>query len=111
MEKNSPVVYNIWEGYYKFILGANAALDYIGDVNGTEAEKNYVIAQALGLRAFYYFMLVNHFGAPYNYDKQAAGVPLKLTSNLLPEEDLLMTRNSVEEVYNQIIEDLSEAER
>ena len=39
------------------------------------------------------------------------GVPLKLTSNLLPEEDLLMTRNSVEEVYNQIIEDLSEAER
>ena len=95
MEKNSPVVYNIWEGYYKFILGANAALDYIGDVNGTEAEKNYVIAQALGLRAFYYFMLVNHFGAPYNYDKQAAGVPLKLTSNLLPEEDLLMTRNSV----------------
>ncbi len=45
-KKNSPVVYNIWEGYYKFILGANAALDYIGDVNGTEAEKNYVIAQA-----------------------------------------------------------------
>lgn len=39
MEKNSPVVYNIWEGYYKFILGANAALDYIGDVNGTEAER------------------------------------------------------------------------
>ncbi len=111
METNSPVVYNIWEGYYKFILGANAALDYIGDVNGTEAEKNYVIAQALGLRAFYYFMLVNHFGAPYNYNKQAAGVPLKLTSNLLPEEELLMTRNSVEEVYDQIVEDLTEAEQ
>lgn len=111
MEKNSPVVYNIWEGYYKFILGANAALDYIGDVKGTDAEKNYVIAQALGLRAFYYFMLVNHFGAPYNYDKQALGVPLKLTSNLLPEDELLVPRNSVEEVYNQIIEDLNESER
>lgn len=111
MEKNSPVVYNIWEGYYKFILGANAALDYIGDVSGTKAEKDYVIAQALGLRAFYYFMLVNHFGVPYNYNKQAAGVPLKLTSDLQPEEELLIPRNSVEEVYNQIIADLTEAEQ
>lgn len=56
-------------------------------------------------------MLVNHFGAPYNYDKQALGVPLKLDSNLLPEDQLLMTRNTVEEVYNQIVDDLNEAER
>lgn len=111
MERNGDNIQNIWEGYYEYILGANAALDYIGDVGGTEAEKNYVIAQALGLRAFYYFMLVNHFGAPYNYNKQALGVPLKLSSNLLPEDQLLMTRNTVEEVYNQIVEDLNEAER
>ena len=111
MERNGYPLQNIWEGYYNYILGANAALDYIGDVNGTEAEKNYVIAQSLGLRAFYYFMLVNHFGAPYNYDKQALGVPLKLDSNLLPEDQLLMTRNTVEEVYNQIVDDLNEAER
>ena len=56
-------------------------------------------------------MLVNHFGAPYNYNKQALGVPLKLDSNLLPEDQLLMTRNTVEEVYNQIVDDLNEAER
>ena len=111
MERNGYPLQNIWEGYYNYILGANAALDYIGDVNGTEAEKNYVIAQSLGLRAFYYFMLVNHFGAPYNYNKQALGVPLKLDSNLLPEDQLLMTRNTVEEVYNQIVDDLNEAER
>lgn len=55
MERNGYPLQNIWEGYYNYILGANAALDYIGDVNGTEAEKNYVIAQSLGLRAFYYF--------------------------------------------------------
>ncbi|WP_195531929.1 RagB/SusD family nutrient uptake outer membrane protein [Bacteroides finegoldii] len=111
MEKNNYNIQNIWEGYYNYILGANAALDYINEVNGTAAEKNYVIAQALGLRAFYYFMLVNHFGAPYNYNKQALGVPLKLNSNLLPEDQLLMERNSVEEVYNQIITDLNESER
>jgi len=43
MERNGYPLQNIWEGYYNYILGANAALDYIGDVNGTEAEKNYVI--------------------------------------------------------------------
>lgn len=54
MERNGYPLQNIWEGYYNYILGANAALDYIGDVNGTEAEKNYVIAQSLGLRVFLY---------------------------------------------------------
>lgn len=112
MDKSGTnVFYNIWEGYYTLILGANAALDYIENVNGTTIEKNYVKAQAMGLRSFYYFMLINHFGAPYNYDKNALGVPLKLNSNLLPEGDLLLERNTVERVYNQILADLNEAER
>lgn len=103
--------HNIWEGYYSNILGANAALDYIDDVSGTADEKNYVVAQALGLRGFYYFMLVNFFGAPYNYDKDALGVPLKLSSELLPEENIMLKRNTVEEVYNQILADLDKAEQ
>lgn len=97
-----------WEIYYGVILGANAALDYIDDVAGTEDEKNNVKAQALALRGYYYFQLVNFFGAPYNYDKKADGVPLKLTSALGSQE---LPRNSVEEVYTQVLEDLKEAER
>lgn len=110
-ERTGYGLFNIWESYYKYILGANAALDYINDVSGTEAEKDYVKAQALGLRGFYYFLLVNHFGAPYNYNKDALGVPLKLNSNLLPEDQILMARNTVEEVYTQVLLDLNEAER
>lgn len=110
-EKTGYGTHNVWESCYKYILGANAALDYIHDVSGTEAEKDYVQAQALGLRGFYYFLLVNHFGAPYNYNKNALGVPLKLNSNLVSEDQILMTRNTVEEVYTQILLDLDEAER
>lgn len=110
-EKTGYGTHNVWESCYKYILGANAALDYIHDVSGTEAEKDYVQAQALGLRGFYYYLLVNHFGAPYNYNKNALGVPLKLTSNLVSEDQILMTRNTVEEVYTQILLDLDEAER
>lgn len=102
---------NVWRGCYMNILGANAAIDYLSEVDGTEAEKNYVRAQALGLRAFYYYLLVNYFGAPYNYDKTALGVPLKLDSFLGDEDNFFPTRNTVEEVYNQIVNDLNEAER
>ena len=101
---------NVWKGYYELILGANAALDYLDDVSGTAEEKNYVKAQALALRGFYYFMLVNHYGAPYNYNKDALGVPLKLSSELLPDENILLPRNTVAQVYSQVLKDLDEAE-
>ena len=50
---------DVWANYYRLILGANAALDYLDDVRGSVEEKAYVAAQAYALRAFYYFNLVN----------------------------------------------------
>lgn len=97
-----------YESLYDYIMGANAALDYIDDVSGTTADKNNVRAQALALRAYYYYLLVNLWGEPYNYNRQAAGVPLILSSALSTQD---LPRNSVEEVYNQIVADLLEAEQ
>ena len=62
-----------WKWFYSYILGANAALDYIDGVSGTDDERNIVKAQAFALRGYYYFQLVNMWGAPYNYDKKALG--------------------------------------
>lgn len=98
--------YFIWDDYYKKILGTNAALDYIDGVSDALETKEYVKAQALGLRAFYYFNLVNLFGVPYTHDSGAPGVPLKLTSNL---STALTGRNSVKEVYEQVLSDLNGA--
>lgn len=100
--------YNIYGTVYQKIVGCNAALDYLDDVQGTEEQKNDVRAQALVLRSYFYFYLVNLYGKPYNYDKHALGVPLKLTSELISGG---IARNTVEEVYNQIVGDLLEAER
>lgn len=99
---------NVWSSSYKFILGCNAVLDYVDKVKGTDDEKSYVTAQALGLRAFYYFQLVNLFGEPYYYNKTALGVPLKINSNLDIEYP---RRATVEEVYRQITTDLDNAEK
>ncbi|WP_065219208.1 MULTISPECIES: RagB/SusD family nutrient uptake outer membrane protein [Butyricimonas] len=106
--KNAGNYKKVWESFYNLILGTNAALDYINEVSGTEEEKAYVKAQALALRAFYYFQLVNLFGEPYTYNKDALGVPLKLTSALSSGYD---KRKKVGEVYEQIIKDLDNAER
>ena len=110
-EKLGQQTVNTWENLYEYILGANATLDYIDEVSGTEIEKNYIKAQSYALRAFYYYMLVNQYGLPYNYNKESLGVPLKLDSKMRDDDNILMRRNTVEEVYRQIVPDLNEAER
>ena len=99
---------NLYSSYYALILGANAILDYVDDINDDKNAINSVKAQALALRGFLYFNLINIFGTPYNYDKTALGVPLKLNSGI---EESELKRNTVEEVYVQIIKDLLQAER
>lgn len=98
----------MWESQYKLILGANAALDYVDDVTGTIDEKTLVKAQAYALRALYEFNLVNIFGEPYNHNPQALGIPLRLSSGVEKDE---IARNTVKEVYDQVIKDLNEAEK
>ena len=96
-----------WDEYYETILGCNVALDYLEKVNDAEEMERYVAAQALALRAFNYFQLVNLFGAPYNYNPDALGVPLKLKSGLTTD---WMKRNTVGEVYGQICKDLAQSD-
>ena len=101
---------NIYESYYKVILGTNAVLDYIPEVKDTEENINKVKAQAYALRGFYYFNLVNIYGQPYNVNPEAPGVPLKLNSGIEESNDYLK-RKSVAEVYDQILSDLHAAEQ
>ncbi|MBZ4189378.1 RagB/SusD family nutrient uptake outer membrane protein [Niabella beijingensis] len=68
-----------------------------------------VDGEARFLRAYYYFMLVNVYGKPYNIATAGTdyGIPLKLNPDI---EDKFFTRATVEEVYKQIINDLLQAE-
>lgn len=100
--------YNTYGQVYKKIVGCNAVLDYVNDAQGGTLEKNKVVAQALAFRGYFYFHLINLYGQPYSFNKNALGVPLKLSSDLSTGG---MARNTVEEVYKQILDDLLEAER
>lgn len=105
--QQGTVMGKAWDEFYTAVLGCNVALDYLDKINDEEERERYVAAQALALRAFNYFQLVNLFGAPYNYNPDALGVPLKLTSGLTTER---LERNTVGEVYNQICSDLASAD-
>lgn len=99
-----------YDHYYRCIKGCNVVLDMIDRVSGSEAEKGNVRGQALAMRGYYYFMLVNLFGQPYNAPgvdvSQSPGVPLILTSTV---KDEFPVRSSVSQVYKQIETDLLEA--
>jgi len=105
--KDNNVFDNTYKNLYKKIMGCNAALDYVDDCSGTDNERAFAKGQALFLRSFYYFMLVNFYAPPYASAPDALGVPLRLESTL---EDYELTRNTVKDVYERIITDLTTAE-
>lgn len=98
---------DVYSMTYERIVGANAVLDGIDNATGgSRKDIDIIKAEALALRGYYYFMLVNIFGKPYCVDKGSLGVPLKLNADM---ETSGLKRNTVEEVYQQIVADLEES--
>lgn len=99
---NSRVFRN-WSEIYNGILKANTVIEKVAlvtDPSMSEKRKGEVKGEALFLRAYHYFTLVKLHG----------GVPLLLepTKSTDPN-DVRVPRNTVDEVYQQIIADLLEA--
>ena len=97
-ESTGNWIENRYQSVYTCIARLNTILSRIDGSELTEEEKNAVKAEALFLRAYYYFDLVQHWG----------GVPLML-EEVLSEADAFVAKSSAEEVYAQIISDVSEA--
>ncbi len=100
-----------WLESYEAINIANNVLSAL-EVFRTETEKDQVEGEALFIRAMVYFDLVRFFAKPYSAGNATSnpGVPLILTPTRGIDGGSFVSRNSVEEVYNQIIADLTKAE-
>jgi starch-binding outer membrane protein, SusD/RagB family len=93
--------------YYRVIANANQAVELIDKAAGTQAERDQVKGEALGLRAWAYFNLVQLYGKRYDANVKPnaqLGVPLVL--QFTPEGK---PRSTVEEIYTQINKDLADA--
>ncbi|WP_321479477.1 RagB/SusD family nutrient uptake outer membrane protein [uncultured Bacteroides sp.] len=102
-----------WQELYRLINVANNILFSAKDLPKKSEDDQIgtlkVEGEAHFLRAFYYFWLVNLYGEPYSAATAttALGVPLKLSEKV---EDKIFRRNTIQEVYDQILDDLNQAE-
>lgn len=102
-----------WKETYRLINVANNILESVDDVpQQTNDEKQgaaRVKGEASFLRAAYYFWLTNLYGKAYNPTTAThdLAVPLKTEAKV---NDILYSRNSVQELYDQILSDLTVAE-
>ena len=103
----------IWDGYYASIASVNAALQAIDEVaaknGGMTATLKAARAEALLIRAYSHFCLVNVFCQPYKDDeasKRDIGIPY-----VTEVEDVVQKqydRGNVADVYAKIQADLEE---
>lgn len=103
LRPTNEVTTRFFRQVYRAIGRTNAAIDGISAMDETvfeEGIQNTLLGEALFLRALNYFNLVQFYG----------GVPIVTTATTsLEPEDILIPRNTEEEVYAQIIEDLQQA--
>jgi hypothetical protein len=96
-DAGNTVFNGTWTGYYQGIYRANVAITNIPSVDMDEDLRARLVGENKFLRAYYYFFLVRAYG----------GVPL-ITEPLQPGE-YFQARNTAEEVYAQIEQDLTDA--
>ena len=100
---------NHYSGCYA-VIGriSNAILSRVDDAEGPETVKNQLKCEALVLRAYFHYLLVNKFAKAYNPATAATdpGIPY-----MKEDADISVpsTKSTVKEVYDNIIADLDEA--
>lgn len=97
---DNTIIDGIWGANYDGINRVNNVLVKLPAIGGlTDDERNLFEGEALFLRALFHFNLVGFFG----------GVPIK-TKPTLDLSNIDQPKNTRDEVYLQIIEDLTSAE-
>jgi starch-binding outer membrane protein, SusD/RagB family len=92
---------------YRTIARANSVLENLGKINASQSELDRFEGEAKFIRAICHFELVRLFAQPYGQttDNSHLGIVIKTSTEIKP-----LTRSTVQEVYNQILEDLTDAE-
>jgi tetratricopeptide (TPR) repeat protein len=110
IQTNNAFVELQWTEAYEAINVANNVLSALDEIESTQ-ERERVEGEARFIRAVLYFELVRLFAQPWNAGDPASnpGVPLILEPTETISEDDDVTRNTVEQVYDQVITDLTTA--
>lgn len=111
-DDETEAVGHIWVDIYKAMSNINNIIKYQPSLQEkypeNSQELNKVMGEALFLRALCHFDVCRVYGQAYNYTSDAShlGVPVLVET---PGPDDNVIRNTVDEVYSQILEDLDNA--
>lgn len=111
LRRDNTFVQQIWQRGYITVNRTNNVLANLDKVTVATA-KTRIEGEARFVRSLAYFDLVRLFGKAWNDGTPSTnpGVPLVLTPTLTVSSANNVSRNSVAEVYTQIISDLTTAE-
>lgn len=109
---NNTFARDTWISAYNTINRCNNVLSAVDKVTSTPEKKSSVEGEALFLRASMYYELVRLYAKAYGDGDYAsnAGVPLVLTPTGNVTDANYIARNTVKQVYDQVIADLTKAE-
>lgn len=94
---NTDMLEGEWAASYEGIYRSNTVLEFIPPMEISDAVKNQVIAEAKFIRAYFYYNLVTIFGDVPKVDR------------LLSASEYNMARSPKAEIWDLIIQDLTEA--
>ncbi len=97
--------YTMWKYYFTLINNANNIIVNIDKAAGPTADKESMKGQALAMRAFCYYNLINYYQQTYKGSESAKGVPVYIVPAIEGKD-----RSTVQKVYDQMISDLNGAE-
>lgn len=103
---SSIYLYYPWYYYYMLIGNANFINANIDNAKGTDAEKQFIKAQALTFRAYSYMMLSQLYCKRWSDSGSGASSGLVLRTDISTGEQALST---LKQVYEQIYKDLDQA--
>ncbi|WP_113639277.1 RagB/SusD family nutrient uptake outer membrane protein [Nubsella zeaxanthinifaciens] len=94
-----------WNASYAVILNCNTIINELPNSDGTDQEKAALTAEAKVHRADAYLALVNAYAKPYNAVTAGTDLGLPLLTTQTVSQSL--KRASVQQIYNQILDDLT----
>lgn len=96
----------VYRYYYRLISNVNAIIAGIDGATGTDAEKNAIRGEALAMRAYAHFKLVQLYAERYvaGSPNTQLGIPINITTKVEK-----LPRSTVAAVYAQINKDLDAA--
>ena len=93
----------IWLNSYNAIKNANVIIN--SGITVSNDNISQLLSEAYAIRGMVYFDLCRNFAKPYTDDPNGPGVPIVLTF----DQNAKPSRNTIKEVYNQAINDLTKA--